>query len=133
MSSLRAFTLSEFSIPELSAQVKGLKLETDWLKIGSILRHLINRMKRDKYKELLGNIDISDRTAFYLVAIVTRLHTQMIKVPEGLSWRKLAEVAPLINYDNHKIIFSKILSHTREELIEMKKLGTLIKKDRLHD
>lgn len=113
------------SIPELSAQVKRLRLETDWLKIGSMLKNLSNRMKRDKYKELLGNIDLSDRTAFYLVAIVTRLHAQMIRVPEGVGWRKLAEVAPVINYDNHKIVFNKILSHTREELIEMRRKGEI--------
>lgn len=117
--------LSGFSISQLSAQVKGLRLEIDWLTMGRMLKHLRNRMKRDKYKELLGNIDLSDRTAFYLVAIVTRLDSQMIKVPDGVGWRKLAEVAPLINYDNHKMIFGKILSHTREELIEMRRMKTL--------
>ena len=107
--------------------VNGFTLETGWLTIGRILKILSNRMSRDKYKELLGNIDLSSRTAFYLVAIVTRLDAQMIKIPEGIGWRKLAEVAPMINYDNHKTIFGKILSHTREELIDMKWSGTLTK------
>jgi|CXWL01.1.fsa_nt_gi hypothetical protein len=123
------FSLSEFSIPELSAQVKRLSLETDWLVMGRILKHLSKRMKRDKHKELLDNIDLSDRTAFYLIAIITRLDSQMITVPKGVGWRKLAEVSPMINYDNHKAIFEKILSHTREELIEMKRLGTLTRRD----
>lgn len=118
---------SEKSIAELVLIVNGFTLETGWLTIGRILKILSNRMSRDKYKELLGNIDLSSRTAFYLVAIVTRLDAQMIKIPEGIGWRKLAEVAPMINYDNHKTIFGKILSHTREELIDMKWSGTLTK------
>ena len=106
-------------------KIKTLQLETDWLEIGRILKHIGTRMRGGKYGEMLKELEMSDRTAFYLVAIVTRLDNRMIKVPEDIGWRKLAEVAPLITYDNHKVIFRKIRKHTREELIKMKKAGIL--------
>lgn len=121
---------SELSIAELIDLIKGLKLENNWLKMGSLLKNLSHRAKPCQFKKVLAEIDMSDRTAAYLVAIVTRLNSQMIKVPEGIGWRKLAEVAPVLTYDNQTIIFSKILSCTREELIEMRRAGTLTKEGR---
>lgn len=118
---------SGLSIAELAELVKGLKLEPDWLKIGSLLKNLSYRANPRQFKEVLADIGISDRTAAYLVAIVTRLNAQMIHVPQGISWRKMAEVAPALTYENRIIIFKKILSHTREELIEMRQKGTLTK------
>ena len=84
-------------------------------------------MKPEPYKKLLRWIDFSDRTAFYLIATVTRLDSQEIKVPQGIGWRKLAEVAPVLTYENQTIIFNKVFSHTREELIKIRRDGTLAK------
>lgn len=109
--------------------VKGLKLESDWLKMGSILKNLGHRAKPQKMKSILAEVEISDRTAAYLIAIVTRLNAQMIRVPEGIGWRKLAEVAPVLTYDNRTIIFKKVKEHTREELIEMRQSGTLTREE----
>ena len=90
--------------------------------MGRILKVLSKRMKPEKYKQLLTEITTSERTAFYLAAIVTRLDSQQIKVPQDIGWRKMAEMAPAITYDNQVIIFEKIRQHTREELIEMRRI-----------
>lgn len=121
--------MSDFSISRLVQKINGLMPETDWLEMGRILKILGTRMTREKYKEVLIQIDLSDRTAAYLVATATRLDAQIIKVPAGVGWRKMAEVAPVITYENQAIIFGKVLSHTREELIEMKKSGTLSQRE----
>ena len=116
---------ADFSIPKLKLLVKGCDLESGWLTMGRVLKVLGHKANPAKHKEILTEIEISDRTAAYLVAIVTRLDAQIIKVPQGIGWRKMAEVAPVITYDNQAIIFSKVLSHTREDLIEMRKNRTL--------
>lgn len=93
--------------------------------MGRILKVLSARLQQNRYKEILTEVAISDRTAAYLVAIVTRLDAQEIKVPQGIGWRKLAEVAPILTYDNQTIVFKKVPAYTREELIEMRRNGTL--------
>ena len=118
---------ADLTIVHATQKVKGFRLETDWLEIGRALKNLSNRMKPEPYKKLLRAIDLSDRTAFYLIAIVTRLDAQEIKVPGNIGWRKLAEVAPILTYENQMIIFNKVFSHTREELIKMRQDGTLAK------
>ena len=40
--------------------------------------------------------DISERTAFYLMAIVRRTDGRGIDLQEGLPWRKVAVIAPLL-------------------------------------
>lgn len=85
-------------------------------------------MERRYYTDLIAYIDISPRTASYLMAIVIKLDNLMINVPMGMGWRKLGEVASLITYENHKVIFAKIVKYTREELIEMRRNKTLTKK-----
>lgn len=120
---------SDFSIPKLRLIVNGYQLESGWLEIGQILKVLNTRAKQDKYREILTEIAISDRTASYLVAIVTRLDSQGIQVPQDIGWRKMAEVAPVLTYENRIIIFNKVRSHTREELIKMRQEGSLTKEE----
>ena len=120
--------MSDLNISKLVQKINGLMPETGWLEMGRILKILSNRMTREKFKEVLTQVALSDRTAAYLVAIVTRLDSQGIKVPQGAGWRKMAEVAPVLTYENQAVIFKKVLSCTREELIEMRKKGDLTKK-----
>ena len=120
--------MSDLNISKLVQKINGLMPETGWLEMGRILKILSNRMTREKFKEVLTQVALSDRTAAYLVAIVTRLDSQGIKVPQGAGWRKMAEVAPVLTYENQAVIFKKVLSCTREELIEMRKNGDLTKK-----
>ena len=117
--------MSDLNISKLVQKINGLMPETGWLEMGRILKILGNRMTREKFKEVLTQVALSDRTAAYLVAIVTRLDSQGIKVPQGAGWRKMAEVAPVLTYENQAVIFKKVLSCTREELIEMRQAGTL--------
>ena len=113
--------------------VNGCDLESGWLEMGRILAVLNTRLKHEKYKEILTEVAISDRTAAYLVAIVVRLDSQQIKIPQGISWRKMAEMAPAITYDNQVIIFEKIRQHTREELIELRRKGIILNQPKRAD
>lgn len=70
---------SDLSIVHATQRVKGLRLETDWLEIGRALKNLSNRMKQEKYNQLLRTLGVNNHAASDLVAMITELDSQKEK------------------------------------------------------
>ena len=87
---------AESSTEKLIEKATRLTLDTEWPELGRILNVLQHRLRTKHFVHVRTACEISERTAFYLMSIVRRTDGRGIDLPEGLPWRKVAVIAPLM-------------------------------------
>lgn len=87
---------TEITTEKLIEQATHLTLETDWPELGRILIVLHHRLRPKIFTNVRKACEISERTAFYLMSIVRRTDGRGVNLEEGLPWRKVAVIAPLL-------------------------------------
>lgn len=88
---------AEVTTEKLIDKAISLKLETQWPELGRILRVLHNRLRAKDFVHVRCRCELSERTAYYLMSIVRRTDGRGINLEEGLPWRKVAVIAPLLS------------------------------------
>ena len=93
-----------------------------WYDLGKYLAamHLKCRGAED-FEKHCETIGIAPRTGYYIVATYRVFFRLRIKPPDGISWRKLGELVPVLRWENREKLFRLCREYPREEIVEIVK------------
>lgn len=121
---MRDYNAKDDAIKELGELKEDI--QANWYEIGRVCATLINLCKHTRdFSSILKEMDLSYRTARYLMSLYQKLDSMGIPPPEGISWRHLTEVMGVLTYYNCDRIFQICREKKREELIEIMREGEL--------
>ena len=93
------------------------KIDTDWFQLGPILQEIANINNDKEFNEACKMLNFSARTGRYIIAAYKKLEAaDVIKQPEGISWRKIGAIASIVTFYNREEVLEYCRTHTIEEI-----------------
>ena len=105
-----------------SLDINDGEIGEGWYVLGARIAALHLKCKNaPEFEEHCQTIGISPRTGYYIIQVYQVLRRLRIQPPAGISWRKLAEIIPVLQWKNHEKLFRLCREHPQREIIEIVK------------
>lgn len=102
------------------ARIERLALDQDWLEMGRVLKALKLKLSPPEREDLLNHLGISPRTYFYLLSVVKKLDAYALTPHPGTTWRKMSEIAPILNRSNASALLKAAADLSMKDLIALR-------------
>src|SRR6266404_890180 len=114
------------SLDEVIDQITPLQfdIQENWQELGRLFIALRNISGRDgTFSRILRQMGIHMSTANYLMNLIRKFDGLEVEPPRDIPWRHLVEIGPYLNLVDMAWMFSYCRTHTREELIDLIRIG----------